>query len=435
MKIVQITPGSGDNFYCENCLRDAALVKAMRKLGEDVLMIPMYLPIQSDKDEKLSSSPIFFGGINVYLQQKIRLFRRTPRWIDKIFDNAKLLEWVGRKSDMTTAKELGETTISMLMGEHGKQTKELERLVGWLAEQENKPDIICISNVLLVGLVKRMKEALSVPIVCLLQGEDDFLDNLTEPYARQAWQIASERAKDVDAFISVSDYYASVMRERLKLSEQRVYTIHIGISIEDYEPIDSLPAKPTIGYLSRMCHDKGLDFLVDAFIKLKKKETLSDAKLSIAGSKPSSEREFISGLEQRLESSGFREDIRFWSDFDFNSRRPFFSEISVLAVPERKPVAYALYVLEALASGVPVIEPAVGAIPELLNITGGGILYEPNDLDELVDALERLLADKDYASKLAKQGREAVLKYFNIEQNARKTISLYEELVRQYIRG
>jgi len=431
MKIVQITPGSGDKFYCENCLRDAALVKAMRKLGEDVLMIPMYLPIQSDKDEKLSSSPIFFGGINVYLQQKTRLFRMTPRWIDKLFDNAKLLKWVGRKSDMTTARELGETTLSMLMGEHGKQTKELERLVGWLTEQENKPDIVCLSNVLLVGLVKRLKEALSVPIVCLLQGEDDFFDNLTEPYAKQAWEIASERAKDVDAFISVSDYYASVMRERLKLSEQRVHTIHIGISIEDYEPIDSLPAKPVIGYLSKTCYDKGLDVLVDAFIRLKKKEKLSDAKLSIAGSKPGSDKAFIHELELKLELNGLKEDVRFWPDFDFDSRRSFFSEISVLAVPERKPVAYALYILEALLAGVPVIEPAIGAFPELLDMTGGGILYEPNDVDGLVDALEKLLVDVDYARKLAKQGRQAVLKHFNIEQNARKTISLYEGLVKQ----
>jgi len=430
MKIVQITPGSGDNFYCENCLRDAALVKAMRKLGQDVLMIPMYLPIQLDKDEKLSSSPIFFGGINVYLQQKTKLFRMTPRWIDKLFDNAKLLKWAGRKSDMTTARELGEATVSMLMGEHGKQTKELERLVGWLAEQDNKPDIVCISNVLLVGLVRRLKEALSVPIVCLLQGEDDFLDNLAEPYARQAWQIASERAEDVDAFISVSDYYASIMRKRLKLNKNRVHTIHIGIETEDYEPVDSLPATPTIGYLSKMCYDKGLDVLVDAFIRLKKKEKLSNAKLNIAGSKPGSDKAFIHELELKLELNGLKEDVRFWPDFDFDSRRSFFSKISVLAVPERKLVAYALYILEALLAGVPVIEPAIGVFPELLNITGGGILYEQNDMDGLVDALEKLLVDVDYAGKLAKQGRQAILKHFNIEQSARKTISLYKELVK-----
>ena len=111
MKIVQISPGSGDNFYCENCLRDAALVKAARKLGHDVLMVPLYLPLQADKTEQVSNAPIFFGGVNVFLQQKLALFRRTPRWIDKVFDSRKLLEWAGRKAGMTSARDLGETTI------------------------------------------------------------------------------------------------------------------------------------------------------------------------------------------------------------------------------------------------------------------------------------------------------------------------------------
>ena len=229
MRIVQITPGSGDSFYCENCLRDAALVKAMRSRGHDVLMVPLYLPLRVDKAEPVSNAPIFFGGINVYLQQKSPLFQKTPRWIDRLFDTPALLRWVGHKAGMTNARDLGEATISMLRGEHGRQKKELDRLVDWLALQENKPDIICLSNILLVGLAKSVKERLNVPVVSMLQDEDCFLDGLASPYAEQAWQMISERAIDVDGFIAVSKYYADFMQQRLGLQKKTVHVAYIGI--------------------------------------------------------------------------------------------------------------------------------------------------------------------------------------------------------------
>ena len=217
MRIVQITPNSGDSFYCENCLRDLALVMAMRNLGHDVLMIPLYLPLPTDITVSDGTSPIFYGGINVYLQQKSVLFRRTPRWLDSLFDSATLLRWVGRKAGMTSARDLGQTTISMLRGEKGRQIKELERLVEWLDTQDNKPDVICLSNILLTGLARCIKQRLGVPVVCLLQDEDGFLDGLPSPYSEQAWQILTERASDVNAFIAVSKYYADVMQQRLEL--------------------------------------------------------------------------------------------------------------------------------------------------------------------------------------------------------------------------
>ncbi len=217
MRIVQICPGSGDNFYCENCLRDAALVKAVRKLGHDVLMVPLYLPLQADKVEQVSNAPIFFGGVNVYLQQKLSLFRKTPRWIDRWFDSRGLLEWAGRKAGMTNARDLGETTISMLQGEDGRQVKELDRFVDWLVTEQQKPDVVCLSNVLLVGLARRIKERLGVPVVCLLQDEDGFLDGLSSPYAEQAWAVVHERVRDIDAFLAVSKYYGDTMADRLKV--------------------------------------------------------------------------------------------------------------------------------------------------------------------------------------------------------------------------
>ena len=279
MKIAQITPGSGDNFYCENCLRDAALVTAIRKLEHDTLLLPMYLPMQVDEKDVPRNAPIFFGGINVYLQQKLDIFQKTPRWIDRLFDRPGLLRWAGRKAGMTSAKDLAETTISMLEGEHGRQVKELNRLVDWLAQDENKPDVVTLSNALLIGLAEPIKEKIGVPVLCLLQDEDGFLDGLTSPYTEQAWQIVTEQSKNVDLFIAVSKYFADVMRQRLNLNPERLEVVHMGIPLDDYKPRYKDPEVPTIGYLSRMCPDRGLDTLVEAFIELKKNDKLKSLSL------------------------------------------------------------------------------------------------------------------------------------------------------------
>ncbi len=300
MRIVQICPSAGDSFYCENCLRDAALVKALRKLGHDVLMVPLYLPLATDRTEQLSNAPIFFGGINVYLQQKLALFRRTPRWIDRWFDTRPLLEWAGRKAGMTRARDLGETTVSMLQGEEGRQVKELDRFVDWLQTEPQKPDIVCLSNILLAGMARRIKESLGVPVVCLLQDEDGFLDGLTPPYAEQAWGIVRERAHDIDAFLAVSQYFAGVMSPRLGAQASRMHVAYMGIDLNEYVPGDSGPAVPTIGFLSRMCPDRGLEKLVDAFLLLKRNEKLAPAQLRICGGKLACDESFLKRLRGRL---------------------------------------------------------------------------------------------------------------------------------------
>ncbi len=432
MRVVHITPGTGDSFYCENCVRDAALVTAMRSLGHDVLIIPMYLPMQGDTNEPVGNTSIFFGGINVYLQQKSAFFRKTPRWLDRIFDSPKLLGWLARKSKMTSAGVLAETTISMLRGEEGRQVKELNRLIEWLDSQDNKPDIVCLSNVLLIGLAKSIKARLSVPIACLLQDEDDFLDALVSPYKKQAWQMIAELSRDVDAFIAVSKYFASVMQEKLQLSDDRIHVMYSGISLDGYESLQAEPKIPTIGYLSRMCPDRGLDTLVDAFVILKNNENLKKARLRIAGGKSGNDDKFINRIRKKLTSRGFIDDVQFLPAFDHDTKLAFFQTLSLLSVPEKRPIAYGLYVLEALAAGVPVVEPKSGAFPELLDITGGGVLFEPNSAEALAEAMQPLLLDPDYARKLGKQGKQQVFQKFNVEQTAKELMRIYQVTVQQF---
>jgi glycosyltransferase involved in cell wall biosynthesis len=431
MKIVQICPSAGGSFYCENCLRDAALVKALRNLGHDVLMVPLYLPLRVDGAEPVSNAPIFFGGINVYLQQKLGLFRRTPRWIDRWFDSPRLLAWAGRRAGMTEARDLGETTLSMLQGEEGRQVKELDRFVDWLRTEPEKPDIVCLSNILLAGMARRIKERLGVPVVCLLQDEDGFLDGLTAPYAEQAWEIVRDRAHDIDAFLSVSRYFADAMLPRLGPHAARMHVAHHGIHLDGYAQDGTGPLVPTIGFLSRMCPERGLERLADAFILLKQNDRLWSAQLRICGGKMACDEPFLTRIRGKLDAARVLTDVEFLPVFERESRLEFLQSLSVLSVPEEKPVAYGLYVLEALAMGVPVVQPAMGCFPEVLAKTGGGVLYEPNTAEKLAEVLASLLLDPQAARRLGAEGRAGVAESFEIGRTAAQMIGIYERIIQR----
>ena len=270
MKIVQLIPGSGNAFYCENCFRDTNLVMSMRAKGHDVAVVPLYLPIMSEEAHCKPDAPIFFGGINVYLQQKSSLFRKTPRWIDRMFDLPALLKWVAKKAGMTKAEELGDMTLSMLLGEKGNQAKEVKRLVDWL-ELTGKPDLVQFSNALLLGMAHQIKERLKIPLVCILQDEDIWLDAMPEPQRSILYETIRQRSTEVDAFISVSNYYKQLMCDRLNLPCDRVYVVYNGIRADNYTQSEIPFNPPVIGFLERQCKEKGLGILAEAFIILKKK--------------------------------------------------------------------------------------------------------------------------------------------------------------------
>ena len=153
--------------YCGGCLRDNALVAALRKLGHEVLMVPLYLPLTLDEEDQSAGTPIFFGGINVYLEQKAALFRGAPGWLHDLFASRPLLQWAAGRAAKTRAADLGELTLSMLRGEAGNQAREIEELIAWLKTQP-KPDVLCLSNALLIGMARRLKADLGVPVACAL---------------------------------------------------------------------------------------------------------------------------------------------------------------------------------------------------------------------------------------------------------------------------
>ena len=428
MKIVHVIPGSGGTFYCQNCVRDLALVQALRRAGHDVVMAPMYLPLELNDPGIVNDSPLFYGAVKVYLKETVSWLRKAPPWLNRLLDAAPVLAMAAKRSGSTSAPGLSELTLSMLAGEQGNQADELERLIQWL-KTEVRPDLICISNALLLGLARRMKAETGARIICYLQDEDTWIEAMPVDFQKRIWAAMAEKVPEVDRFIAVSHYYAGVMAGKIGIPAAKMAVVYPGTDFSGFLPSNPVSGSPVIGYLSRMTGSLGMDILVDAFVRLKQAGRIPGLKLRLAGGHTSNDHAFISRQMARIKKAGYAAEVEIIDEFDLASRARFFAALSVLSVPVPQGEAFGAYIIEALGCGVPVVQPQAGAFPELVATTGGGIIYDPNDSVELAAALESLLLNPERAKALGEIGRQKVLQNFSIEKTAEATLAIYKQVV------
>jgi glycosyltransferase involved in cell wall biosynthesis len=432
LRIVQLTPGAG-KMFCGACLRDNALVSALRQQGHSVVMAPMYLPLTLDEEDQTAGTPIFFSGINVFLDQQSALFRKSPGWLHDWLASPFLLKLAAGAAGKTRAQDLGELTISMLRGEQGHQARELDDLIRWLRLE--KPDVVCLSNALLVGMARRIRAEVRAPVVCSLQGEDFFLDGLPEPHRTTAWQVAAERAADVDLFISPSRYFGQFMAGRLKIPPERMKVVLNGINLAGYEaaaPPGGKAGPPVLGYFARMCREKGLDQLIGAFVRLKKRDGLGNLKLRVGGSCGPTDQVLVDALRTTLAAQNVLGDVEFCPNLSRDAKLEFLRSVTVFSVPARHPEAFGLYLIEALAAGVPVVQPDHGGFSELVAATGGGRLFPAGDEGALADAIEALLRTPEQARAMGEAGRAAVRDRYTAEAMAGEFARLCQETARKF---
>ncbi|MEZ6068675.1 MAG: glycosyltransferase [Pirellulales bacterium] len=254
MKLVYMAAGAA-GMYCGSCLHDNTLAATLLEQGIDVMLVPTYTPLRTD-EESVSEHRVFFGGVNVYLQQKLALFRHTPAFFDRLLDSPALISWLAGHSVSTRPEDLGGLAVSMLQGEQGRQRKELKKLVDWLA-RDARPDVVHLSNSMLSGMARAIKRRLGVPVVCTLSGEDIFLESIPEPYYSRAREELVDHAADVDHFVALNNYYADFSADYLQVPRERIEVIPHGLRLDGHRatpPSDLVTEKPerTIGYLAHL---------------------------------------------------------------------------------------------------------------------------------------------------------------------------------------
>lgn len=425
MRIAYVAAGAA-GMYCGTCIRDNALASALMAIGEDVVLVPTYTPIRTD-EEDVSHERVFFGGINVYLQERWRLFRHLPPALSRMLDHRGLLGTLGRFSGSTRADELGRLTVSMLQGDEGPHRAEMDKLIGFLTEF--RPDVIQLTNSMFGAYARGLRESVGAPVAVAFSGEDIFLDGLLEPYKSEAYSLLRARAGEADAYIAPSHYYAGHMAERLGLPEADVDVVPLGIGVGDFVERDRPPSEAfRVGYLARICPEKGLQNLVGALTLLRRQNEKS-IELRVAGWLSKRDEDYLADVRREIQRNGIEDAVSFDFDIDRTAKIDFLHDLDVLSVPTPYHEPKGLFVLEALAAGVPVVQPDHGSFPELIENTGGGLLSPSDSPEDVADTIQSLIDDDALRSRMGRQGRTSVLERYTSQQMAERTLAVYRRMI------
>ena len=406
---VAILTAGGAGMYCGSCLQDNALARAWHAAGYEVSLIPTYTPLTLDTADESLAGPgggrVFLGGINLYLKHKSRLWARLPGWLTRALDSRAALKLSSKLGVSNDAADLGPLTVDLLRGELGPQKAGIAELVGWIVDGL-KPDAVVFSNALLVGPLRELKAAFDGPVWCVLQGDDIFLNALREPHKSAALAMISDRAAEFTGFFAHSNYYADFMAEFLALPRHKFRTLPLLLDPAGFPEAPPAPRTGddfTIGYFARVCPEKGLHQLVAAVGLLRDRRPDVNWKLLAGGYLGPRDKRYFRGIEKA--TADWAGAFAYAGSPDaLAEKRAILERFDVLSVPTVYREPKGLPVLEGWACGVPCVQPAHGAFPELLAGVPGGLTFEPGDAGELADRIEQLHDDPALRRELGAAG-------------------------------
>ncbi len=426
MRLLYLTAGAAD-MYCGSCLRDNALAASLLARGHDVVLTPIYTPTTTD-EPNVSATRVFFGGVSVFLEQHVPLFRYTPAFLDQLWDSSFVLKLASRRQIKVDPAVLGKMTVSMLKGTAGYQKKEIRKMLGWLAH-ERPFDVVNIPFTLLLGLAKPLRDTLRVPVVCTLQGEDLFLENLQEPWKSQSLDLIRRAIDDVDGYIAVSEYYRDFMTQYLGIRRERIHVVPLGITLDGHQPAPARTTPPyTIGYFGRIAPEKGLHVLVEAYQRLRTQAGTPPTRLLAAGYLLDEHRPYLASIEQRVRDWGFASEFRYAGAPDRAGKIALLQQMDVFSMPAVYAEPKGFTLIEAMANGVPIVQPRHGAFTEIVERTGGGVLVPPGDIEALAAALRSLLIDRGQARALGEAGARGVRQHYAIDHMADAAAAAYTRI-------
>jgi len=424
MKILLIIPGSGDTFYCGNCFRDNLHAQALRNAGQDVVIMPLYLPLTNKSF--CADTPLFFPATSYYVSQKFFGKGKMPRFFEKMLNSKSLLRLASSFSGATSAKGMEEMTLSMIKGDDKNFAGQVEKIIDWIVNHD-RPDVIHLSSSMLIGIAKAIKNQIDIPVVCSLQDEEIWLDSLESRYAEEAWKSIAQNVQYIDRFIASSEFYKSAALNKIpEIGE--IDVVYPGVNVEKYQsPLAFTErnfafterSRSVIGFFYRMNYENGLDILAEAFVKLK--TSIPHLKLKIGGGYTRENKDFVNHIRKILQP--YINDVIWSEHYTLDEHTTFYKDISLICTPLRFDEAFGLYISEAFAAGKPAVVPNTGSFSEIVG--NAGLLYAPNDSEHLAEALSKMLTDNILYDKCKENALLLSCEKYNDEMVAKKLLEVY----------
>jgi glycosyltransferase involved in cell wall biosynthesis len=413
--------------YCGSCLRDNTLAAELKRQGHHVILLPLYTPTRTD-EPNVSEPQVFLNGISVCLCQEAAFFRRPRPLLDRLWDAPWMLKLASQTSIRVNPHSLGAMTVSMLRGEAGHQLKDIRKLTTFLRAEE-PPDIAILPNSLLIGLARPIREALHRPVACTLQGEELFLNQLLEPYRSQALELIRAKVEDVDGFLAVSEFSADYWQDKLGIPDRKLHVVPLGIDPDGYGPPARVPGAPfKVGFFARVAPEKGLHLLAESYVRLRRERDFANSTLEVAGYLAPEHRAYLRGIERLIRNAGLAREFHYRGELDRARKIEFLRSLNVLSVPSTYDEPKGIFLLEAMASGVPVVQPRRGAFYEIVERTGGGVMVAPDDAASLADGIYGLWKNPELAAELGRRGAEGVRKYFSASHMAARALEAFQAI-------
>jgi glycosyltransferase involved in cell wall biosynthesis len=214
------------------------------------------------------------------------------------------------------------------------------------------------------------------------------------------------------------------MPRYLGIPREKIRVVPLGINTHGFELREPNPDGPfTVGFLGRVAPEKGLHVLAEAYRLLRKE--LPAARLEVAGYMAPDCKSYLADVEQYLAGLGFAGEFRYHGVIDRADKIAFLRKLDVMSLPATYDEPKGVSLLEAMACGVPLVQPRRGSFTEIVESTGGGLLVRPDDPDALAGGLLKIANDKKLAAELGANGFRGVREHYSAAHMADRLLDAY----------
>jgi glycosyltransferase involved in cell wall biosynthesis len=220
------------------------------------------------------------------------------------------------------------------------------------------------------------------------------------------------------------------MSRLLGIPADRMAVVPLGINLSGYERHSSAQSDDVfrIGYFARIAPEKGLQALAEAYVLFRKRTAGVRVQLDAAGYLSRADEPYLERVRETLNRAGLAGEFRYRGAVDRNGKLAFLASLDLLSVPATYDEPKGVFLLEAMASGVPVVQPRRGAFTEIVEKTGGGLLVAPDDSEALADGLYRLWQDPELKKSLGERGFDGVRAHYSIARSTDRMLAVYESI-------